>query len=117
MIDWTRLDELRADVGSDALHDVVAVFFEEMDATVAQLEASPDGAALADALHLLKGAAANLGLRGLSDLADTGEGRARSGQGVAEMPELLGRIRARYAADRDELRRALPPHSARASGS
>ena len=108
MIDWNRIAELRADVGDDALAEVVAVFVEEMDATVACLRGLPDSVALADELHLLKGASSNLGLGALSALADTGETIARAGQGAAELGDVVAQIETLYASSRADLMRALP---------
>lgn len=63
LIDWTRVHELRAEIGHDGFGEVVAMFLEESDSIIA----SASGPLAPDELHFLKGAALNLGF---SDLAE-----------------------------------------------
>lgn len=72
MIDWTRVDELRAEVGDDGFDEVVELFLEESDEVVARL-LSVDDTSLGQDLHFLKGSALNLGLRELAKLCQDGE--------------------------------------------
>jgi len=67
MIDWSRVDQLRAEVGADAFDEVVEPFLDEVDEVVRRLK-SGDRTALTDDLHFLKGSALTLGFRELSGL-------------------------------------------------
>ncbi len=108
MIDWSQIDELRAEV-DDAFDEVVSLFLEEADdimARVRQAQGVPrrDPAALAADLHALKGAALNLGLRAFADACGEGERRAQSGD--ADSIDLDGII-ACFAASRIALLKGL----------
>lgn len=108
MIDWERLAELQADIGTESLAEVVEIFLAEMDATIADLGGHPDSAALADGLHALRGAAANVGFSVLADLAGQGEESARSGRKPADLRDLLIDVQGQYGRDRAVLIRELP---------
>ncbi|MBD3763770.1 MAG: Hpt domain-containing protein [Rhodobacterales bacterium] len=81
MIDWRRIDELKAEIGHDAFAEVAGMFLEEAEAVVRRLpQVSP--AMLEAELHALKGSALNLGLAALVALCAEGERRAAAGQPV-----------------------------------
>lgn len=82
MIDWTRVDELRSEVGDDGFDEVVELFLEESDEVIARIEGST-GAALGRDLHFLKGSALNLGLQSLAQLCQEGERLCNAGQSDA----------------------------------
>ncbi len=89
MIEWSRLAELRAEIGADDLADVAELFLEEADEVVARIAGGlPDDRLEAD-LHFLKGSALNLGLQALAALCQEGERRAAQGDGAGVD---LGRI-------------------------
>ena len=73
MIDWTRYEALRDDIGADCLDEVVALFLEEVEEGVSRLRAHPTGPDLGASLHFLKGCALNLGFREFSTLCQQGE--------------------------------------------
>lgn len=73
MIDWTRIDTLRDEIGADCLQEVVDLFLEEVDATVAQLRGSDPVDDLGAQLHFLKGCALNLGFSDFAALCQRGE--------------------------------------------
>jgi len=104
MIDWNRLDVLRAEVGGDAFGEVVALFLEETDGEVARLRGGSPGRGAAASLHFLRGAALNLGLAELARLCDEGERRLRTGGGFD-----LAALLASYDRARGALVAALPP--------
>ncbi len=79
MIDWSRVDELRAEIGAEDFAEVVTLFFDEADEVAARLPATA-AAAVEGELHLLKGSALNLGLADLAALCQSGERAARAGQ-------------------------------------
>lgn len=97
MIEWSRLAELRAEIGAEALADVAALFLEEADEVVARIAAGPPDSRLEAELHFLKGSALNLGLKDLSALCQEGERRAGQGDGAGVD---LGRIVAVYRASK-----------------
>lgn len=89
MIEWSRLAELRAEIGADDLADVAELFLEEADEVVGRIAGGlPDDRLEAD-LHFLKGSALNLGLRALAALCQEGERRAAQHDGASVD---LGRI-------------------------
>ncbi|WP_074220524.1 Hpt domain-containing protein [Rhodovulum sp. ES.010] len=63
MIDWTRVDELRDEVGEDAFDEVLDLFLEEVDEVMERLGDAPDPACLPADLHFVRGSALNLGLK------------------------------------------------------
>ena len=80
MIDWTRVDELRAEVGEDGFDEVVELFLEETDEVADRLISVSDGDLGRD-MHFLKGSALNLGLRALAQMCHDGERLCGSGRG------------------------------------
>ena len=93
-MDWTRLSELRAEVGDEALGEVVELFLEETDAAAARLRRTAPGTDLADDMHFLKGAALNIGFDDLARLCATAE---RSAEPVDPAPILDCYARSRAA--------------------
>jgi HPt (histidine-containing phosphotransfer) domain-containing protein len=90
VMDWTRLDELRAEVGDDALGEVLALFLEETDDMALRLAGGGDPATLADDLHFMKGAALNLGFSALADACRRAEAAlAADGSGAVDIPAIL----------------------------
>lgn len=95
MIDWTRISELRTEIGTEDFDEVVEIFLDEVDAAMDALGSDPS--ALETQLHFLKGSALNLGFAGFATLCQDGENRARDGDGGVDLAE----VRASYAASRD----------------
>lgn len=62
LVDWSRVHELRAEIGDDGFAEVVTMFLDESDAAVAQAA----NGLTPEALHFLKGAALNLGFADLA---------------------------------------------------
>jgi histidine phosphotransfer protein HptB len=83
MIDWTRIAELRSEIGEDDLQEVVGLFLQETDEVVARLSGEVVVSALESDLHFLKGSALNLGFAALAELCQDGERRAARGEGAA----------------------------------
>jgi len=79
MIDWNRIEELRNDVGEDAVGEVLELFLRETDELTARLEAGKPSDTLESDLHFLKGAALNLGFESLAARCEDGETCARAG--------------------------------------
>lgn len=97
MIDWVRVAELRDEVGEDAFAEVVGLFLEEVDASIAQLRPDLGDEELAAEFHSLKGAALNLGLRDMSALCGAAEARAGA---RARDPDDVSEVAACYARSR-----------------
>jgi histidine phosphotransfer protein HptB len=81
MIDWTRISELREEIGEVDLHEVISLFLEETDEVVARLAQNPKLSMLEAELHFLKGSALNLGFADLAELCQDGERKAAKGDG------------------------------------
>jgi hypothetical protein len=112
MIDWTRADALRAEIGDDGFHEVVNLFLDEADEAVARIArgAHPD---LAADLHFVRGSALNLGFAVLARLCDEGERMAATGDGARVD---LGLIAAVYAQSRAAFLRGIADPPQRAAG-
>ena len=104
MIDWTRVAELRDEVGAEDFAEVVALFLEETDAAVAELPGT-SADALEEQLHFLKGSARNLGFGELARLCEAGERMAAEGRGDAVA---LDPIVACYRRARESFTQELP---------
>lgn len=82
MIHWTRVNELRNEVGADDFDEVVELFLEEVGEAIDRLRSGCDRSNLEQDLHFLKGSALSLGFEAFSDLCQAGERRAASGEAV-----------------------------------
>lgn len=102
-MDWARLDDLRDEVGAEALEEILDVFMAEIAELIAKLRNGPDPGSLGADLHFLRGAALNLGFTSLAAACLSGEVLARQGQ---ETKVDLNAILARY----DECLAALADH-------
>ncbi|MCB2137069.1 MAG: Hpt domain-containing protein [Rhodobacteraceae bacterium] len=107
MIDWTRVAELKSEIGEDGLAEVVELFIDEMQEVVARLRPGADPTALEADLHFLKGGAWNLGFDRFGDICSDGEKRAGSGRsGEVDIPALVDC----YEASKVEFIRGLAAH-------
>jgi len=79
MIDWDRIDELRAEIGDEDFREVVEIFLEEVEEGLTRLNAAATADRLASELHFLKGSALNLGFQSFSILCQAGETSAAEG--------------------------------------
>ncbi len=80
MIDWSRIHELRDEIGADDFQEVVDLFMSEVEDSLTDLRAaSTDSSRLQEQLHFLKGSALNLGFKEMSQLCQAGELAAASG--------------------------------------
>ena len=87
MIEWDRVAELRDEVGAEDFAEVVELFLDEVEATLARIGADPALDQLERDLHFIKGSALNLGFSELAALCLKGERSARSGHAEAiELP-------------------------------
>lgn len=102
LIDWARVEELRNEVGAEDFPEIVEVFLEEVDESIADLTAT---AATEELMHFLKGAALNLGLRDMAALCARGE-QDRAGNDTLSID--LAALGETYAASRAELLARYP---------
>lgn len=109
MIDWTRVEELRREVGEDDFPEVVEIFLEEVNELFERLPKAAQNGTLAEDLHFLKGSAASLGFLGLSTLCETGERHCALGTTAAFCIEHL---RSGYESERREFLTGLKPAAA-----
>lgn len=96
MLNRARIAELRGEVGDDGLAEVIALFCEEVEEVLDQLDA-PGRTDLAERLHFLKGSALNIGMERVVALCVAEEDRLRGGGAAA--PDTAA-IRDAYLASR-----------------
>ncbi|NHB75985.1 Hpt domain-containing protein [Rhodobacter calidifons] len=82
MIDWKRVEELRAEIGAEGFAEVVDMFLDEADGAVQALLRGLPADEVEGQLHFLKGSALNLGLSDLAAICQEGERRAAAGDGA-----------------------------------
>lgn len=106
-MDWTRVRELRDEVGADAFSEVLTLFLDETDDLARRLSGGADPARLADDMHFMKGAALNLGFDDLAAACHGGESLARRGRAAeVDVPAILAcyaRSRAALLAESETL--------------
>lgn len=78
LIDWTKVNELRDEIGAEDFDEVVELFLEEVEETISVIGQA--GRTLEHDLHFLKGSALNLGFAQFSDLCRDGEAAAAKGE-------------------------------------
>ena len=105
MIDWMRVDELRAEVGDEGFDEVVDLFLEETDDVIGRL-LEIDEAELGRDMHFLKGSALNLGLQELAKMCQVGERLCSTGQAAkVDRVALINAYHNAKAAFREEIAR------------
>ncbi len=80
MIQWSRVSELRNEIGEEDFEEVVELFLEEVDVVTTRLRVGSNTDDLEQDLHFLKGSALNLGFAAFSALCQDGERMAASGR-------------------------------------
>lgn len=68
MIDAVRIDELKLEIGEDDFAEVLEIFIEEIEATLAAMDVSAPPATIAAELHSLKGSAQNIGFSAFAEI-------------------------------------------------
>lgn len=85
MLNWSRVKELKDDLGEDDFQEITSLFMEEVEEKLAELSSKTPDAFAAD-LHFLKGSAANLGFesfRAMCEQMENAPNAARLGDLVA----------------------------------
>jgi HPt (histidine-containing phosphotransfer) domain-containing protein len=108
MIDWERVDCLRAEIGDADFGEVVDLFLEEVEEVLGRLSAQARPRQLEADLHFLKGSALNLGFADLAALCQAEERRAAAGGPIDRAP-----VAALYAASREAFLARLRPSGRR----
>lgn len=108
MIDWNRVNDLRAEIGADDLVEIVALFLEEADEVINRVSADSGAGPLEADLHFLKGAALNLGFNAFAALCQNGELRAAAGLTDVD----LGAVRGVYSASKQAFSQGQRPECA-----
>ena len=80
MIDWSRVQELKQEIGEDDFAEVAEMFISEVEEVIDRMKATPDPATFEADLHFLKSSALNLGFSGLASLCQEGEHRSAAGE-------------------------------------
>lgn len=94
MIEWSRVRELRDEVGEEDFSDVVELFLEEVEEVIDRLDRQPEQDRLEHDLHFLKGSALCLGFRDFSQLCQNGEKKSAQGYGESvDLGEIIGGYR------------------------
>jgi len=78
-MNWTRLAQLRAEVGDEALSEVLGLFLAETDAVAERLRSAGASDGLSDDVHFMKGAALNVGFDEVAAQCDHAEAAAEAG--------------------------------------
>ncbi|WP_147109779.1 Hpt domain-containing protein [Tateyamaria sp. syn59] len=90
MIDWERVNTLRAEIGEEDFEEVVPLFIEEVTEIIDALREGPDLSRLEEDLHALKGSALNLGFTEFSTLCHKGEALSAKGKAAeVDVPRIL----------------------------
>lgn len=79
MIDWTRVRELKDEIGEEDFTEVAEMFVGEVEEVIERLKTAPDPALYEADLHFLKSSALNLGFADLAHLCQAGERQAAAG--------------------------------------
>lgn len=108
MIDWARIDELKAEIGGDGFAEIVQIFLEEVDQAVDDLNGEMSTEDARAALHFLKGGALNLGFAEFSKLCQMGELKASKGD-MPDLTEILASYQASRAAFLTGIKTTEPP--------
>ena len=91
MIDWTRVAELRDEIGPEDFDEVAELFLMEVEDTLGRLgKAEKNASEMQELLHFLKGSALNLGFRDVSEVCSKGEKDAAQGHCDVDIDQLKG---------------------------
>lgn len=79
MINWNRVNELKAEIGEEDFAEVAELFLEEVEEVICRLKSTPMPALFEQDMHFLKSSSLNLGFDQLSKLCGEGEREAAAG--------------------------------------
>ncbi len=81
MINWSRVAELREEIGAEDFEDVAELFLTEVAEGMETLLSRTDPSDLHQDLHFLKGSALSLGFEEFATLCQDGETLSSNGRG------------------------------------
>ena len=96
MINWTRIEELKNEIGEDTFAEIAELFLDEVDSTVAQLRAGQLDAPLQETMHFLKGCALNLGFADFGKLCLRKEKAAETDSDLTDVLQCYDQSRAEF---------------------
>ncbi|WP_170468256.1 Hpt domain-containing protein [Ruegeria arenilitoris] len=88
MINWSRVRQLRDEVGASEFDEVVEIFLDEVQEALTRLCNDTARAEFEQNLHFVKGSALSLGFETLAKLCQDGE--RQSAQGQSQTVDLPG---------------------------
>lgn len=88
MIDWTRVEELRDEIGAEDFDEVVKLFLGEVEERIETAMANDGTAEIESDLHFLKGSALNLGFSQFAQSCSEGENRAANGAPIEDFRQI-----------------------------
>ncbi|MEP3347073.1 MAG: Hpt domain-containing protein [Litoreibacter sp.] len=94
MLDWSRVNELKDELGAEDFEEIVTLFLEEVGEKLDAMQGDA-GASVADDLHFVKGSAANLGFESLRLLCEQMEN--------GNLAVSAGKLAAEYQLSKTEL--------------
>lgn len=86
MIDWSRVNELKSEIGENDFTEVAEMFLEEVEEVIDRLRTASVASELEKDLHSLKSSALNLGFSRFATLCSEGESIAAAGKDVTLGP-------------------------------
>lgn len=89
MIDWTRVAELRDEIGPEDFSEVAELFLMEVEDTLSRLpSARNDARQMQELMHFLKGSALNLGFANLAETCSAAEISVTNGDCDVDVPSM-----------------------------
>ncbi len=79
MIDWSRVEELRDEIGAEDFDEVVELFLSEVEDRIDLALTKAESESFEEDLHFLKGSALNLGFDQFAQLCGAGEQQVANG--------------------------------------
>ncbi|WP_170545777.1 Hpt domain-containing protein [Ruegeria arenilitoris] len=90
MIDWSRVRQLRDEVGAGEFDEVVQIFLDEVQETIERVHQDANRAEFEQNMHFLKGSALSLGFNRFSNLCQDAERNAAAGKAAeVDLPAIL----------------------------
>lgn len=92
MINWSRIRQLRDEVGASEFNEVVQIFLDEVNEALIRLRNDSARTEFEQNLHFIKGSALSLGFETLAKLCQDGE--RQSAQGDAQVIDVANILNA-----------------------
>ncbi|MBO9446043.1 Hpt domain-containing protein [Ruegeria sp. R14_0] len=90
MINWSRVRQLRDEVGASEFDEVVEIFLDEVQEALMRLSKDKLRVEFEQNLHFVKGSALSLGFETLAKLCQDGERQSAQGQSqTVDLPGIL----------------------------